>query len=178
MPNCSQVLFYILFTQVADYIAWLPIQPPWNMPRANLRLPSHRTASNPELHFLSAISYHPFPPGTTDTIQCLANFQPYAGAQKKKKKKKIECRKGGHLASSGAPRGFLRTLLVDQRKSKSPSASSHKWWITGISVECCTVGLNSSTPGCAHWSTGQDSPPDQLILLRGEVSRASLMAQW
>ena len=84
VSNCSQVLFYILFTQVADYIAWLPIQPPWNIPRANLRLPSHRTASNPKLHFLPAISYHPFPPGTTDTIQCLANFQPYGGDQKKK----------------------------------------------------------------------------------------------
>ena len=55
------------------------------MPRANLRLPSHRTASNPKLHFPSAISYHHFPPGTTDTIQCLANFQPHGGAQKKKK---------------------------------------------------------------------------------------------
>ena len=77
VSNCSQVLFYILFTQVADYIAWLPIQPPWNIPRANLRLPSHRTASNPKLHFLPAISYHPFPPGNPADPRVTISTEPF-----------------------------------------------------------------------------------------------------
>lgn len=51
VPNCSQVLFCTLFGQVADYIAQLPIQPPWNMPRANLYLPSHRTPYTPKYTF-------------------------------------------------------------------------------------------------------------------------------
>lgn len=88
-PNCSQVLFCTLFEQVADYITQLPIQPPWNMPRANLYLPSHRTPYTPKVHFSSAISQHAFPPGTTGTIQCLANFLAYGGAHEKSEGKVV-----------------------------------------------------------------------------------------
>ena len=162
MPNCSQVLFYILFTQVADYIAWLPIQPPWNMPRANLRLPSHRTASNPELHFLSAISYHPFPPGTTDTIQCLANFQPYAGAQKKKKKKNRMQERWSFSKLRSSKRIFENSTGGPKKVKKSicflPQVVDH-WHLSGM-LYCWAQLLHTWVCSLEHRSRFTSRPTD------------------